>query len=67
MKLSIRSQSVKAIKEALQCKIASFPKTVDGYNQSRPFLGALNEIEGNESTHRKNRHPTAPKQSTEPH
>lgn len=57
MKLSIRSQSVKAIKEALQCKIASFHKTVDGYNQSRPFLGALNEIEDNERINRKSRHP----------
>lgn len=57
MKLSVRSTSVKTIKEALADKIASFPKTKDGYNQSRPYLAALNDIEGNEHTNRKSKHP----------
>ena len=37
MKLSVRSPSVLAIKEALKDKINTFPDTVKGYNQSRPF------------------------------
>lgn len=57
MKLSVRSPSVQAIKEALQYKIASFPPTKDGYNQSRPFRLALSEIEDNEHINRKNKHP----------
>lgn len=57
MKLSVRSPSVQAIKKALEYTIASFPKTKDGYNQSRTFLGALNEIEDNERINRKGRHP----------
>lgn len=56
MKLSIRSQSFKAIKDSLRMTIESFPKTKDGYNQSRPFLMALNDIEGNEPV-KKNKHP----------
>ena len=63
MKLSVRSPSIRAIKEALSDKIASFPKSKDGYNQSRPYLKALNEIEDNEITYRKNRHPRTNRKS----
>ncbi len=63
MKLSVRSPSIKAIKEALSNKIASFPKNKNGYNQSRPYLRALNEIEDNEITYRKNRHPKPKKKN----
>ena len=63
MKLSVRSQSVKAINEALQHKIDSLPETKDGYNQSRPFRLALNEIEGNEHACRKNKHQSTTRKS----
>lgn len=63
MKFSVRSPSVRAIKEALSEKIASFPKDKDGYNQSRPYLRALNEIEDNEITYRKSRHPKPKKEN----
>ena len=63
MKLSVRSPSVKAIKEALSDKISSFPKSKNGYNQSRPYLRALIEIEDNEITYRKSRHPKPKKKS----
>ena len=56
MNLSVRSPSVLAIKEALKDKINTFPDTVKGYNQSRPFRLALNEIEDNEHFNRKSRH-----------
>ena len=61
MKLSVRTLSVKSIKEALQSQIDSFPKTKDGYNQSCPFRIALNEIEENERIHRKNKHQSTPR------
>lgn len=63
MKLSVRSPSIQAIKEVLSEKISSFPKDKDGYNQSRPYLIALNEIEDNEIANRKSRHPKTKKKN----
>lgn len=57
MKLSIRSSSVKAIKESLKDKIETFPATNKGYNQSRQFRLALKEIERNEHVNRKSKYP----------
>lgn len=60
MKLSIRSPSILAIKEALKDKINTFPDTAKGYNQSCPFRLALSEIEDNEHSNRKSRHQRTP-------
>lgn len=52
--LKVTSASSKCIIQALQYMISSFPESVKGYNQSRPFRKALNEIRRNDD--RQNKH-----------